>query len=380
MWRIPLFDLNYDEKEKNAVNRVLDSKWLSMGQKTKDFEDAFSRYLGDDIFSVAVANCTAALHLSLLANNIKKGDEVVISGLTFIACLNVVCIVGATPVLADSKSFQDWNVCWRDIEAKITSRTKAIIIVHYAGYPCDMDEIIGLAKKHKLVLIEDVAHAVGADYKGKKCGTLGDIGCFSFFSNKNLSTGEGGMLVTKDPRIYAKLKLFRSHGMTASAFDRYSSKSLSYDISMPGLNYRIDEIRAALGIEQLKKLDRSNYRRKVLTKAYHERLSNIREIIIPWAPPIQNIKPAYHIFPILLPKKYDRKALMEYMRVRGVQTSIHYPAFESFSYYKLMLRNKIKVARDISDRVLTLPLYPSMKQVSIEYTCKVLKEGLSAQD
>jgi len=202
MWKIPLFDLNYDENETNAVLKVLSSKWLTTGQKTQEFEDKFSQYLGKDVFSVAVSSCTAALHMALLANNIKVGDEVIISSLTFVACLNVVQLVGATPVCADSKSFHDWNVSPEDIKKKITPKTKAIIIVHYAGYPCDMDEICKIAESNKLVLIEDVAHAVGAEYKGKKCGTLGHIGCFSFFSNKNLSTGEGGMIVTKDKDLY----------------------------------------------------------------------------------------------------------------------------------------------------------------------------------
>ncbi len=201
------------------------------------------------------------LHLALILLALKDDDEVLISGLSFVAALNVTRLCRAIPVLVDSKSYQNWNISTKDIIKKITPRTKALILVHYAGYPCDMDEITDLCLKNNIVLIEDTAHAVGAKYNGRQCGTFGDIGCFSFFTNKNLSVGEGGMIVTKDPELHEKIRLLRSHGMTSLSIDRHRGKSISYDVLIPGLNYRIDEMRSALGIVQLSKLDKNNTRR-----------------------------------------------------------------------------------------------------------------------
>lgn len=377
MWKIPLFTLNYDENESRAVNEVLESRWLTTGAKTAEFEESFSNYLGENIYCLAVANCTAALHLALLVNDIKEGDEVILSGLTFVAALNVTELTGATPVIADSKSFEDWNVSPEDIESKITDKTKAIIIVHYAGYPCDMDEICTIAKKHNLILIEDVAHAVGADYKGRKCGTIGDIGCFSFFSNKNLSVGEGGMITTKSKETYEKLRLLRSHGMTSMTIERHNSKTISYDVATAGFNYRIDEIRSALGIEQLKKLDKSNLKRKQLVEKYHKELTNCSDITIPWLKMLDDRTSSYHIFPIMLPKGTDKKSVMEKMKENGIQTSMHYPAFNSFSYYESRIKENVKIANEISSRVLTLPLYPTMTFEDVEYVCTNLEKILN---
>ncbi len=374
MWKVPLFDLNYDEREVKAVEAVLKSKWLSMGLKVQEFEKDFSLYLGGGVFSVAVSNCTVALHLSLLANDIGEGDEVIMSGLTFIACLNVIKMSGATPVLADSKSFSDWNVSPLDIAAKITQRTKAVIIVHYGGYPVDLDEIIKICRNNKLILIEDTAHAVGAEYKGKKCGTFGEVGCFSFFSNKNLSTGEGGMLVTKNKALNEKFKLLRSHGMTSMSIDRYNDNIISYDVVVPGTNYRLNEIMAALGIEQLKKLDQANLKRKKITAYYQQELSGIKGIIIPWLELPAGVSPSYHIFPVMLPEDADRKKIMGQLREAGIQSSIHYPAFREFSYYRRRVKEKLKVAEEVSRRVLTLPLYSTMMVKDVDLVSKTLAD------
>lgn len=379
MWKIPLFDLNYDENETNAVLEVLRSRWLTTGPKTQEFEENFSRYLCSDVFSVAVSSCTAALHMALLANEISDGDEVIISGLTFVACLNIVKLVGAKPVCADSKSFFDWNVSPDDIQEKITPRTKAIIVVHYAGYPCDMDEICKIAESNNLILIEDVAHAVGAEYKGRKCGTFGDISCFSFFSNKNLSTGEGGLIVTRDKKYHEKFRLLRSHGMTSMTVERFNKKTISYDVVMAGLNYRIDEIRSALGIEQLKKLDDNNRKRKVLVEYYRSALTDCEGLIIPWNQSLCDRTSSYHIFPVLLPEHIDRKSVMDSLKEKGIQTSIHYPAFREFSYYRDIIKERIEVAEEISRRALTLPLYPSMTLQDITFVRDVFKKALKQQ-
>ncbi len=377
MWKVPLFDLSFDKRESDAVNAVLASKWLSAGQQTALFEKKFGEYLGEGVSCVAVANCTAALHLALLASDIKQGDEVIVSGLTFVAAVNVVSMVGAKPVLTDSTSLEDWNVNPADIEAKITKRTKAIIVVHFAGYPCDMDSILALSKNHDLLLIEDVAHAVGAEYNGKRCGTLGDISCFSFFSNKNLSTGEGGMLVTKDPKTDQQVRLLRSHGMTSMTVERHEGKVISYDVVRPGLNYRMDEIRSAIGLVQLEKLDNSNLKRKVLVEKYQEELSGVKELVIPWSKPSSKILSSYHIFPILLPKNTDRTDVITKLKDKGIQTSIHYPAFNKFKYYLADGSGALPLADEISERGLTLPLYPGMTFENINFVSSEFKELVS---
>ena len=378
MWKIPLFDLNYDEREADAVQQVLASRWLTSGARTRAFEEAFSAYLGESVSSLAVSSCTAALHLALLALELRSGDEVIISGLTFVACLNVVQLSGAVPVLADSNSLEDWNVSAEDIRQKITPRTRAIIIVHFAGHPCDLEEIGSIAKEKGIALIEDVAHAVGASYRGRKCGSFGDIACFSFFSNKNLSTGEGGMIVTGDAKLGEKFRLLRSHGMTSPTVERHLQKVVSYDVLLPGLNYRFDEMRAAIGLVQLEKLDPANRRRGALTELYREELQTLcPELLIPWKKPSSDRLPAYHIFPVLLPEGVDRKKIMEALRVRGIQTSVHYPAFRQFSYYRPLIAQRLALAEQISQRVLTLPLYPTMTEREVHSVNAALAEALS---
>jgi dTDP-4-amino-4,6-dideoxygalactose transaminase len=366
-WRVPLFDLDFDESEEKAVLEVLRSKWLTTGPRTQEFEDKFSKYLGDRILSLAVSNCTAALHMSLLACGIGPGDEIIISGLSFVAALNVVTVTGATPVLADSKSLHDWNVSPDDISSKITPRTKAIIVVHFAGHPCDMDEIVNISEKNNLILIEDVAHAIGGKYKGRMCGTFGRISCYSFFSNKNLSVGEGGMVVTQDRELYDKVRLLRSHGMTSLTIDRHNRKSVSYDVAIPGLNYRIDEIRSALGIVQLEKLDSNNLKREGLVIKYHKQLSSTKDIVIPWNFNVKDRSSSFHIFPILLPDKVNRVAVMASLGAKGIQTSIHYPAYKAFSAYRNLFDDSLKIADEISRRVLTLPLFPTMSLDAVKY-------------
>lgn len=378
MWKVPLFDLNYDESEEAAVLGVIRSKWLTMGAQTQGFEECFSAYLGGGVSSLAVSSCTAALHLSLLAAGIGPGDEVIISGLSFVACLNVVKMVGAIPVLADSLSLDDWNVSPMDIQAKITPQTRAIIIVHFAGYPCAIMEIAQIAREHRLLLVEDVAHAVGASYHGRKCGTFGDIACFSFFSNKNLSTGEGGMLVTDRQEYYQKLKLLRSHGMTSMTIDRHNNKSISYDVVMPGLNYRMNELNAALGTVQLKKLDTANSLRREHVLLYRTLLAD-GNVHVPWPFDAADTEPSYHIFPVLLPQGTNRRSVMEAMRDAGIQTSLHYPAYRDFSGYATHIVQSLPVAEEISRRVITLPLYPTMTEKQINITVASLVESLEGR-
>lgn len=375
MWKVQLFKLNYDQQEVKAVKDVVEGGWLTMGEKTKEFEANFSALLGEKIHSTAVANCTAALHMALLALRIKAGDEVIIPALTFVADINVVKIVGATPVLADCESFNNWNMSAKTIAEQITSKTKAVIIVHFAGYPCHMDEIVTLCKERGIALIEDCAHVPGAKYKGRACGTFGDYGCFSFFTNKNLSVGEGGMLTTKESALDQQAKYFRSHGMTSLTLDRHQGRAISYDVTQPGLNYRMDEMRAALGLIQLGKLSAANANRKVLVERYIEKLANVRGFFIPFRA-LEKVDAVYHIFPILLDKEVDRIELIGRLKADGIQSSIHYPAFKDFTAFKDIGLNKAPVAEEIAIRELTLPLYPTMSLEEVDLVCESLTKAL----
>jgi len=375
MWRIQLFKLNYDEQERRAVEEVLSSAWLTMGQKTIDFEIAFSNFLGNDTQCLAVANGTAALHMALLACGIENGDEIITPSLTFIADQNTTHFVGAKNVLADITSLEDWSMDPNEIEICITSKTKAVMIVHYAGFACDMERILAICKRNNLYLIEDCAHTPGADYNGQHLGTFGDVAAFSFFSNKNIAIGEGGMVATRNREMYEKLKGLRSHGMTVPSFDRHKGRAVSYDIELPGLNYRIDEMRSALGLVQLRKLEEANNRRKELVEHYFEWLDNISSITIPYRHFLRG-KPNYHIMPILLSDSVDRDALIESMKRDGVQTSIHYPVIQGFSAYRNKI-NSTPQAEYVSAHELTLPLYPTMTYAEVDIVCDALVKGLS---
>jgi dTDP-4-amino-4,6-dideoxygalactose transaminase len=374
MWKVQLFKLNYNERESQAVKDVVDGGWITMGEKTKEFENAFSM-AHDDVLSTAVSSATAALHMSLLALGVKEGDEVIIPALTFVADINVVRMVGATPVLADCESYEDWNISARTIEKVMTPKTKAIIVVHFAGYPAQMDEIVKLCQDKGITLIEDCSHTPGAKYKGRSVGTFGEYGCFSFFTNKNLSVGEGGMLTTRDKKLDQQAKYFRSHGMTALTLDRHQGRAITYDVAQSGLNYRIDEMRSALGLIQLDKLLDANAQRKVLVEKYIERLSDVKKINIPFLN-LEDIEAVYHIFPILLDKSIDRVSLIGKLKDGGIQSSIHYPAFKDFTAFKDIGLNDAQIAEDIATRELTLPLYPTMTLDEVDLVCDRLVNSL----
>jgi dTDP-4-amino-4,6-dideoxygalactose transaminase len=360
MWKVPLFELNYDHRESKAVQDVLDSQWLTMGEQTIAFEEQFGKMLNNkDVQCVFVSNCTAALYMAVLALGLKKGDEVIIPSLTFVANLNATLMAGAKPVLADCTSLDDWNISAETIEKCIGPKTKAVMVVHFAGYPCDMDPIIELCKKHKLFLIEDVAHAPGATYKGRFCGTMGEIGCFSFFSNKNLSMGEGGMLSTRNPELLQSLKHIRSHGMSSLTLDRHKGRTISYDVIRTGLNFRSDEIHAALGLVQLAKLENSNKLRASISDYYRMKLNSVERINMPFGD-LKDTLPSYHILPVTLDKNIDRINLINRLKEAGIQSSIHYPSFHQFSAFKSLNLNPTPIADDISERELTLPLYPGL--------------------
>ncbi|MCX7256387.1 MAG: DegT/DnrJ/EryC1/StrS family aminotransferase [Polaromonas sp.] len=366
MWKIQLFKLNFDHREHDAVLAAVDSGWLTMGERIQAFEAAFGEYLGHGAHCTAVANGTAALHMALLALDVGPGDEVIIPALTFVADANSVRIVGATPVLADCTSLNDWNVSAESIARQITPRTKAVIVVHYAGFPCDMAAITALCRERGLKLIEDVAHAPGASIAGQMCGTFGDISCFSFFSNKNLSIGEGGMVSAGDAALSQRLRYLRSHGMTTLTLDRHQGRAVTYDVVEPGLNYRMDEMRAAIGLVQLDKLPAGNLRRQALAERYRRNLAG-SPLQMPFDQLPGDVVSAHHILPVLLPQGCSRTAVMEMLKAAGVQSSIHYPPFWGFTAYKDSMRAQdAPLAADICSRELTLPLYPTMSDADVD--------------
>ena len=371
-YRIPLFDLNFSEEEEKAVIDTMKSNWISTGLKCAEFENLFSEMLGIK-YSVSLSSCTGALHLALKALGISKGDEVIAPSLTFVATINAIKYVQATPVFADIRSYDDLTIDPSQIEELITSRTKAIIVMHYAGFSCDMDRIMAIAKNHDLKVIEDACHGPLSEYSGKKLGTIGDIGCFSFFSNKNISTGEGGMLVTDDEAIYKKTKLLRSHGMTTMSYERSKGHANSYDVIDIGYNYRMDDIRASLGIVQLKKMKEDLIRRAEIRKYYIEQLSDVEEIIIPFINHEGFV--SNYIFPIIL-KDSDiakRDHVRKILHKKGIQTSFHYPAVHRFSIYN-DIQAELPKTEYVADNEITLPFYFALEKEQVRYIISTVKD------
>jgi len=294
--------------------------------------------------------------------------------LTFVASVNSILYTGATPIFADIISEDDLTISPDDIERKITAKTQAILVVHYAGYPCHMEAIMSLAKRYNLFVIEDAAHAPGAKLNEISCGAFGDCGCFSFYANKNLATGEGGMLITNRDDLAEKIKLLRCHGMTTMSLDRYKGHAYSYDVVELGYNYRVTEICSALGLVQLKKLAANNYRRKELVEYYTKKLADFETIKIPFKdhPGFSN----YHIFPIILSPDHNRERFMKFLKDNGIQTSIHYPPAHRFTFHNKYFQSNhsLPVTEDIAKREVTLPLYPDLKFEDIDLIADVIRE------
>jgi len=375
-WIVPLSDVQFGSEEINAVTAVLKSGWLTMGEVTAEFEKEFAAYTGVK-HALAVSNATVALHMACLALGIGPGDEVVVPSLTFVATANAVRYTGATPVFADITSENDLTISLASLEGALTPRTKAVIVMHYAGYACAMPRILAWADAHGLPVIEDAAHAAGSFLDGKHLGTLGKAGCFSFFSNKNLSTGEGGMVVTDDNALAEQFHLLRSHGMTSLTWDRHQGHAWSYDVVATGYNYRIDEIRSALGREQLRKLPANNARRRELTALYRDLLAELCPALsVPFTdhPGIS----AGHIMPALLPRGADRLRFMEGMKARGIQTSIHYPPVHSFTCFKgnAIGADRLPLTDEVAAREVTLPLYPTLTDAQLRLVVEAARDAL----
>lgn len=381
-WTVPLSDLSFSEEEKKAVNDVLDRGWISMGETTKQFETDFSNLIQSK-YAIAVSNGTTALHLACLALEIGPGDEVILPSLTFVASANAVKYTGARPVFADILNENDLTISPESIKQCITNKTKAIMVMHYGGYACDMPEIKKIAKQHNLFIIEDASHAPGSSLNNQMLGNWGDIACFSFFANKNMSTAEGGMVTTNDNNFADRVQLLRSHGMTSLSWDRHSGHAWSYDVLTLGYNYRIDEIRSALGVVQLKKLQKNNELRKTFVDHYRNILSHsVPDLLIPFDnhPGLS----ACHLFVVLLPQFVSRSAFIHHLKENGIQTSLHYPPIHTFTYYNNDPSQtntlNLPVTKAVAQKEVTLPLYPTMGFEKVELVCETIRMFLKIND
>lgn len=349
-----------DSDDINAVVEVLCSDYLTTGSKVKEFEYIVSEYVGCR-YAAAVSNGTAALHAACFAAGIQPGDEVITTPITFAASANCILYCGGIPVFADIDPCT-YNIDPEDIQRKITSRTKAIIAVHLAGQPCDMDKIHKIAQENHLAVIEDGAHALGSEYKGKKIGTLSDMTTFSFHPVKPITTGEGGMVVTDDERLYRKLQMFRSHGITRDpSFLKHNEGAWYYEQQDLGYNYRITDIQCALGISQMRKLDRFLKRRRELAQRYNEAFANCTGIIVPRQ--LAGTVSGWHLY-IIQVLHQNRKEVFDKLRAEGIGVNVHYipvyrhPYFQDHGYDGVKCRNADK----LYERMITLPLYPMMTE------------------
>jgi dTDP-4-amino-4,6-dideoxygalactose transaminase len=363
--------LGTDEKE--ALSAVIDSGWVTMGDRVREFEQAFAR-LHDAEDSIAVNSCTAALHLILHALGVGPGDEVLLPSLTFVASANSVLYVGARPVFVDIKSTKVPLMSLNEAEAKCTARTKAVILVHFGGYLADRDAWQSFARRKGLLLIDDAAHAPGLP----EVGTFGEAAAFSFYGNKNMTTAEGGAIIARDPSLRNAIRRARSHGMTSGTRQRLDSRTPDYDVTMLGFNYRMDELRAAIGLSQLKRLTAWNEIRRDLSLHYRQLIAaRCPPVAVPFAPAWLS---AHHLQPIVLSTGINRQAVIDGLRSRDIQTTVHYPPVHRLTYYLDLCPNcRLPRTEDFSRRELTLPLHPRMMPSTVEFIVSSLAATLGAE-
>ena len=355
---IPYGRQTVEEDDIQAVVDVLRSDYLTTGPKIAEFEKAVADYVGVK-YAVAISNGTSALHAACFAAGIGEGDEVITTPLTFAASANCVLYCGGTPVFADVDE-RTYNIDPEDIKRKITDKTKAIIAVHLAGQPCDMDAIHAIAKEHNLIVIEDGAHALGSSYKGKMVGTISDMTTFSFHPVKPVTTGEGGMIVTNDEKLYQRMILFRSHGITRDeALMTRDEGPWFYQQLELGYNYRMTDIQCALGCSQMKKLDRFIGRRREIVARYNEAFADCENLITPYQMP--DTASGWHLY-IIQVKNCDRRAVFEQLRGEGIGVNVHYipvyyhPYYQEHGYKDVHCKN----AEEIYSRMISLPIYPGL--------------------
>lgn len=368
---IPYGKQTIEKDDIQSVVDVLKSDYLTTGPKIAEFEKMVADYVGAK-YAVAISNGTSALHAACFAAGIQPGDEVITTPLTFAASSNCVLYCGGTPVFADVDP-KTYNIDPEDICRKITDKTKAIIAVHLAGQPCDMDEIHKIAKEHDLLVIEDGAHALGSVYKGKKVGTLSDMTTFSFHPVKPITTGEGGMIVTDNEEFYKKMVLFRGHGITRdeNLMTRNDGPWFYQQLDL-GYNYRITDIQCALGCSQMKKLDRFLARRKEIVARYNEAFADCENIVTPYQLP--ETESGWHLY-IVQVKNCDRREIFEALREHGIAVNVHYipvylhPYYQEHGYKDVHCRN----AEEVYSHIISLPLYPTLTEEQQQYVIETLK-------
>jgi len=370
---VPYFKPWINSNDKKKVLSVLNNRWLTNGPNLIEFENTFRKVIRTK-YSIGTGSATHALHLTLRALGINQGDEVIVPTFTFAATANSVLYCGAKPIFTDIES-DTFNISVKDIEKKITKKTKAIILVHYGGQSCDMDKILKIAKKNSLLLVEDCAHALGSKYLNKFCGSFGHAGCFSFYPTKIITTGEGGMITTNNSDLNQKTKLLRSHAMSVTPQDREKNSSWQYDIVDLGYNYRLDEIRSALGISQLKRVNEINKKRISIAKKYDKLISKIKGLTIPAKKSDRNH--IYHLYTIKVESDYHltRNELFEFLSKNGIGSSVQYYPLHLMSFYKnkFKIRDDFPVANEIKDQVISLPIYPQMTEKEFNYVISKLK-------
>ena len=360
-----------------AVVETLKSGWLTTGTKTKRFEEEFARYLGSR-HAVAVNSCTAALHLALEAVGVGEGDEVIVPTMTFTATAEVVLYLKAKPVLVDCLPCT-LNIDPAGIERAITARTKAIIPVHFGGQPCDMEAIMKIARRHRIYVIEDAAHALPAKYHGRMIGTIGDITCFSFYATKTITTGEGGMATTDNPDWAARMRMMSLHGISHDAWKRYAKEgSWYYEVLSPGFKYNLTDVAAAIGLEQLKKCEMFAAARKNIAAAYNERFRTMPEIQVPTCG--ADLDHAWHLYVIRLKLdrvKIGRDQFIECLKDRRIGTSVHFIPLHLHPYYRESfgyLPTDFPNATEAYNRIVSLPVYPGMTEANVEYVIQAVKD------
>jgi dTDP-4-amino-4,6-dideoxygalactose transaminase len=364
-WKIPLSDVALRPELSEAASGVVASGWWSMGPKVAEFEAAFADAL-ETPHALAVANGTAALHLALLALDCGPGDEVVVPSLTFVAAANTIRRVGATPVFCDIVGDGDLNLDPEDLRRAVTPATRAILVLHYGGFACDMASVLDIAGT-EISVIEDSAHAPGSRWNGRSCGSIGDIGCFSFFANKNLPIGEGGMVTTSDDELADRTRLLRSHGMTRLTWDRHRGHASTYDVVLPGLNYRLDEIRAAMGLVQLRFLAEENAARARLARRYRDTLNGVNGYAMAFAERLGDETSAHHLAVALVPDAASRDQVRSRVAERRIQTSLHYPPIHQFTAYRGGGSSRpLPRTEDAAARAITLPLFASMTDDQVD--------------
>ena len=371
--KFPAYEPWISKEDEKIIDKTLKQSMLTLGPQLEKFESDFCKY-SKSKYAVAVSNCTAALHLSLMALGIKENDEVIIPDLTFVADANAVLACNAKPVVADINK-ENFFLSISNVKKNITKRTKAIIPVHIYGQVCNIEEIMDLAKDHNLKVVEDCAHAVGTFHKSKHVGTIGNTGCFSFYPTKNITTAEGGMVTTNSKEIAEKVRQLRSHGMTKSLKSRYSSEyPWVFDIVEPGYNYRLDEIRSALGISQLKRIKKINELRKKASLYYDKNLQNISGIILPDM--VNDKSHSYHLYTIRVTKsfKLSRNQLYKKLKDNGIRTTVYWmPIHEYAAYRKFAKKSSIVNTAKIYDEILALPLFPNISKKHQDEVIKVIK-------